>query len=306
MGARIVSLFLLAGLAMAPTRISSEDMPAQGTPTKLLEAWLRFHEGDWCQGVDAVFVFSKSGMEAWCLIEDERSYQKLQELLAPLRNSYRIDLYATRPRAEKKSDSQTDPPPSLWENFELRSYLGDPFARAQERYNSDPLSEILDIPVPDPSLKQRLIIYAAQTLEWSRRMERYARDLPVLARMALDPSAVSELRPLAAAACMEHAQGLGKYLGRVEANLVSAFPKSKRELSGPEKPGTVWGTPVDGALQIAAAAQNVAQRVYRFIHPEQYTVGLDELRQPSLLQALRALEGMDSDFQKALTKAALK
>jgi hypothetical protein len=37
--------------------------------------------------------------------------------------------------------------------------------------------------------------------------------------------------------------------------------------------------------------------VYQFIYPEEYTVALADLREPSLLGALRDLEKMASEFQ---------
>jgi hypothetical protein len=245
-------------------------------------------------------------MEIWCQVEDERSYQKLQELLEPLRSSYRIEVYATRPPAEKRSDGDTAPPPSLWENYELRSYLGDPFARAKERRNFDTHSE-LEIPPLDEMLKQRLLVYAQQTLEWNRKMKRYAMDLPSLAAVAFDHEVSPDLRSQAKAACMTHAQNLSKYIGKLAANLKEALPKSaKRDTSRSEKSGN-WGKDSgDSPEQISAAAQNVAGRVYHFIHPEDYTVNLEELRQPGLLQALAGLEKMNQDFQKALAKPVRK
>jgi len=78
---------------------------ASEVPLQLREGWLRFHEAELCQGVDAVFVFHKKGMEVWCRVEDEKNYHKFTEMLEPLRASYQIDLYATRPTPEEKSIS---------------------------------------------------------------------------------------------------------------------------------------------------------------------------------------------------------
>ena len=104
--------------------VSSNSVPNHHTPRELAEAWLHFHEADLCQGVDAVFVFEKDGMEVRSLIEDEKSYEKFQELFAPLRSSYKIEVQVTRPPERKKSDDEREPPPSLWENDELRSFYG--------------------------------------------------------------------------------------------------------------------------------------------------------------------------------------
>jgi len=46
---------------------------ASEVPLQLREGWLRFHEAELCQGVDAVFVFHKKGMEVWCRVEDEKN-----------------------------------------------------------------------------------------------------------------------------------------------------------------------------------------------------------------------------------------
>ncbi len=309
-----ISLLLLSAISLALTAawfsngaISWAPPPPRDTPQRLVEAWLRFHENDLCQGVDTVFIFDKTGMEAWCEIEDERSYQKLQELLEPLRSSYRIELYATRTPAEKKSTMDTAPPPSLWENYELRSYLGDPFARAKERRgNLDSIPE-MEIPPPDEMLKRRLLVYTEQTIEWNRKMKRYAMDLPALAAVASDPAIPPELSSQANAVCVMHAQNLSRYIGKLAANLKEALPKSaKKDSPALDKSGNAGKVSGDSAGQICVAAQTVAGRVYHFIHPENYTVDLDELRQPGLLQALAGLDKMNPDFQKALAEPVRK
>ncbi len=311
-------LIPVIGLAIMPAWIPestalSEDVPVQNTPQKLIEAWVSFHAMDLCQGVDTVFVFNKNGMEVWCLVGDGRSYQKFQELVEPLRSSFSIELYATHPTAQKKSGEDKDPPASLWENYELRNYLRDPLAHAKERLGIDmpTIEEEVDsqgFPGVDV-LKQRLIAYAEQTLEWNQRMGQYAKDLPELARLALNPAAAPRLRLQANAACLEHSQNLGKYLSRLKANLIQALPKPNKKGSLPsrsEKPVNAGKTPLDNSVQISYSGQNLARRIYHFIHPEHHTVALDELRQPSLLQALETLERMNLDFQKALAKSVGK
>ena len=95
------------------------------TPRKLQEAWLRFHEIGLCQEVDADFVFDDGGMKVWSRIGSDKIYLKFQELFAPLRNLYHVELYINRPRGEKESENGDNPPPSLWQNYELRSNLGE-------------------------------------------------------------------------------------------------------------------------------------------------------------------------------------
>jgi hypothetical protein len=290
-------------------RASSEGNSFRDTPPKLLEAWLRFHETDLCQGVNAVFEFRNSGMKIWCLIEDQKSYQKLLQLLEPLADHYQIELCATGRPAGKQPDDDHDPPASLWENEELRSYLGDLYAPIKPRSAIDHDSpDILKHPMSFSDvdiLKHFLLIFEEQILEYNGKMERYAADLPALARVAADHDVAAALRQKANAACWTHSQGLIKYVDKLNANLTPAIPKSKKRKH--VSPLSEYGnetvkTMVDKAEQISATAQIVARRVHHFIHPENFTVDLDELRQPSLLESLKELRGMLAGFQKGLGK----
>lgn len=308
-------LFFFCFLAPAINRsagsrsvVPSDHVPNGGTPKELTEAWLHFHEADLCQGVEAVFIFTKHGMEVRSLIEDEKSYGKLQELLAPLRGSYNIEVQETRPPEQKKSDEERAPPPSLWQNYVLRSFLGDPVARAKERPSFDGDSIRVVGPFPDSGdmLKQRLLVYADETLAWNRKMERYARDLPSLTRVAFDPSVAPDLRAHAIAVCLMHDQNLERYLAKLNSNLVVAFPpssgKDKARPTQPDKPSASLKTPVDRADYLSDSAQAVAQSINQFIHPEHYSVGLEELRRPGLLESLKILRTVDLDYRKSLTE----
>jgi hypothetical protein len=64
-------------------------------------------------------------------------------------------------------------------------------------------------------------------------------------------------------------------------------------------------TPLDCADYISDLAQDAARRVYQFIHPdpEHYTVDLDELRRPSLLDSFKTLQKADQEYQTAMAKA---
>jgi hypothetical protein len=61
-----VFVFLLGAIGVAmPAWVSngtvlSATPPPHDTAQRLVEAWLRFHGTDLCQGVDAVFVFNKT------------------------------------------------------------------------------------------------------------------------------------------------------------------------------------------------------------------------------------------------------
>ena len=301
----ILSSICIAGVAEEISAAdSSGNAPGVSTPQKLQEAWLRFHETDLCQEVDAVFVFHKSGMEAWSRIESDKIQMKFLELFDPLRNLFRIELYTTRPLSKKKSGNEDDPPPSLWQNLELRANMGDPVAQFKGRLDPEERIQI-DLNLPDGLIKQRLLVYAERTLDWNRKMESYATDLPALVRLALNPAADPGIALKSAKICTAHAQNLEKQIGKLISTLALAFPKSSRRTqpSAPEASIKIQGkTPVDSAEQISAGARLVAQRVHRFVHPEAYIVGLDELRNPSLLESLRELKAMVSDLQKSISK----
>jgi len=282
----------------------SEPMGILDAPLPLSRVWLRFHETNLCQGMDTVFVFSRNGMEAWCRIEDNKSYEKLQRILEPLHDIHQIVLYATHPTKDEESGDDWDPPSSLWENYELRSSLGDPFARAKERLSFDEQRDRILFPA-DEILRQRLLVYAEQVLERNRKVERYAADLPSLAHVAVDPGITSEVRQKAAKISKEHARNLKKELNKLSNNLKYALPRSRDEedSSSERKQSENTGKAfADMAEQIAVDTQNITFRVESFIHPKQYTVDLDELRRPSLLDAIERLEEKISDFQKAPAK----
>lgn len=291
-------LVLILTIIIMPPAALSRSVPGPDTPDPLKNAWLQFHGSNLCQGVDAVFSFNDRGVEIWSLVEDEKSYRKFIQLLEPLKPAYRIEVYATYPQKEEKPDNRREPPPSLWQNYELRSYLGDPFARGMERADFEQRTQLYLSP-PDEIIRQQLVLFAEQTLDWNRKMERYARDLPSLIRTAADPQLSSPLKSSAKEICLEHVRGIERYIGRLNSNLSRALPRSDANESGEEaKP--VDGTLIERATRISEAVGKVSQRVHRFIHPENFTVSLDELREPSLLQSLKMLQKMDSELRKAL------
>lgn len=301
-------IYLCLALVAPPAAIygeslSPESVPDRNTPKELAEAWLRFHELELCQGMDAVFVFSRDGMKIRALVEDEKSYQKLEELVAPLRSSFNIELEPKRPQQEAESDDRREPPASLWENYELRSYMGDRIARIRERPGFD---EDEDQPrFADPVLKQRLLLYADEILSWNRKVERYSEEIPSLTREALDPALVPEFRARANSICMAHAQNLGKYTEKLQKNLEPAFPHSRGKNRPPpsEKNTSIPKTSEERADQLSDSAAAVTRSVYRFIHPEHYSVGVDELRRPGLIDSLSALQKENSEFRKFFAKA---
>jgi hypothetical protein len=278
---------------------TTSDQAKESSP--LREAWLRFHEAQLCQGVDAVFQFHQKGMEVWCRVEDDKTYQKFLELVEPLRASYEIDLYTTRPLAEKKTNEDNDPPPSIWNNAEIRGYLQDPFGK-------NPTGGGISIrPASggerdaDYFLKQRMLMFAHQTLEWNEKMKRYALDLPDLVHAAFGAGAVPGLRARAIAASRAHAEGVDRYAERLTENLSHALPKATRRFRPAEKEKLPAATasPDTSAEQVSNAGQSIARRIHRFIHPQHHTVGLVDLREPSLLESLKTLRNMVDGFQRS-------
>lgn len=273
------------------------------TPEALSRVWLRYHETDLCLGMDVVFIFYKNGMDAWIRVEDKKSYEKLQRILEPLRGIFQIVLYATHPEEDEDSDSYWDPPSSLWENYELRSSLGDPFARARERMDLGSQRDIILFPA-DEILRQRLLVYADEILERNHKIKRYASDLPSLASLSTNPAFASELRLKAAQVCKAHAKNLEKELDKLGKSLKYAFPRSREDdkSSAREQSSNAEKSFVEMAKQIALEAQDVSYRVDGFIHPKKHTVDLSELRRPSLLESIERLKEMVADFQNEPAK----
>jgi hypothetical protein len=285
---------------------SSENVPDNSTPQSLQEAWLRFHESDLCQEVDVVFMFDDRGMEAWSRIENEKTGQKYQELFGSLGDAVPVELYMTRPAAKKKSSDSDDPPPSLSQNMELRANLNDPIARLRTRVDESMAAALEPgLGTPDILLSQRLLVFAERTLDWNKKMEKYATELSSLARFALDPKVAPTLRSRSMRLCAEHTRNLEKQIGKLSANLVLAFPKpSKNDRADhpPKAPEIASLNLIDGAEKISAETREVARRVNNFIHPQGFSIELDELRHPSLLDSLKTLRTMVLDFQKVIAK----
>jgi hypothetical protein len=148
-----------------------------------------------------------------------------------------------------------------------------------------------------------MMLFAEQTLDWDRRMKRYSADLPALADAAFNPALPGEIRKRAAAVCLAHAHAVDRYLEKLGGNLTQALPKgTQKSPSAPEKekPEPEASTPRDAAVKVDASAQSLARRIYHFIHPTHYTVGLMDLREPSLLGSLRSLRRAVSVFQRTL------
>ncbi len=282
---------------------SVESAPTAETPLELANAWLRFHETELCQSMDAEFRFSGARLEIWCRAEDGRSLEKAKEKLDTFFASDKIEIHAQPLPPEKKRHDDRNPPPSLWNNSELRSYLEDPEARDRVHFR---VPERIAPPRDDDAetaLKQRIAMFADQTLEWDKKLKRYAEDLPALMREATNVSASADLKARAAAVCLTHAQNLERLADKLEENLGHAFPRiPKHSDLGTEGDPDLGDSSIEAALQISDTGQSVARRIYLFIHPQQYTVGLMDLKEPPLLESLSRLRAMTRRFQSRLGK----
>jgi len=285
-------------------RPESEKSPGSDPeiPRPLIDVWLRFHERELCQDLDSVFVFHQKGMEIWCLVEDERSYQRFSEMLEPLRSAFEIDVYVTRPSQEKKSKDADEPPPSLWNNEALQAYLSDTSRNLPEPGQQQNPPFLVS---RRSALKQRLMLWAQQILSWNKKARRYAADLPELGRAGFGAGVEKEFRSRAHAVCLAHAQGLDKNLARLSENIADALPrpeKGSRSAAKADKPG-LPSSPAELVALASSHTREIAERIYRFIYPQDYTVGLDDLKQSSLVASLRELRRILSELQKAAGSA---
>jgi hypothetical protein len=277
-----------------------DHAPSQGTPADVIHAWLQFHERELCQSLETAFKFSRMEAEVSCRIDDERSYERMKERFEHLRPAYPVKIYPTRPVKEKKStEERREPPPSLWNNNELRIYLEDRSSvgvTSHEEASHGSARQEGEI-----SLKQRMILFADQALEWDKRIRRYAEDLPPLMCVALNPSISEGLRRNAAAICAAHLLGIEKYAEKLEQNLSRALPKASKKSAPPvpEPPGAGASLSTE-TMRLAGAAEEMARRIDDFIYPKQYTVALTDLREPDLLDSLERLRRMIHALQDGL------
>jgi hypothetical protein len=242
-------------------------------------------------------------MEVWCRIDDEKSYERLSDLIKPLRSEYQVAVYPTKPVQEKKSLDEMGPPPSLWNNSELRSYLQDPFGRSNTSEAEVPRPPSFRGSDADYMLKQRLMMFADQTLNWERRMYRCAADLPALAEAAFGAGMPRRIRPRAAAACLAHLQEIDRYAERLLENMAQALPKAgKKSPDAAQKamPEPLPASPQDASVLVNRSAGNIARRIERFMYPTDYTVELTDLREPNLLDELKRLRNLVAAFQRIL------
>jgi hypothetical protein len=271
-------------------------------PPRIVNAWLLFHETGLCQELDARFVFHPKGLEVWCVVQDEKAFEKFMAILEPLHPDFDVEVYPTRPPQPKKQADAREPLPSLWNNSELRDYLRtspDIFGRAEMRQNAER--------DPDYFMKQRMILFADQTIDYQQKMARFGSDLPSLVYAGLAAGMTSDLRARSAAVALQHALELHKYASRLGENLQQALPKpsgKNRARPDPEKPQGLRLSPIESALQLARLAQNTGRRIYRFLNPQRHTVDLTDLKEPGLLESIRRVRDLSSELRESVKQSA--
>jgi hypothetical protein len=293
-------LILFWLLPMVPPAAVPANAPLE-TPPEIVDAWLRFHETELCQSLDARFVFHPDGLEVWCVVEDEKAFEKFQALLEPLRPAFHIEVYPTRPPPARKSGEPREPLPSLWNNEELRNYLrtapGLNLGTGDMQPNGDR--------DPDFFTKQRMIMFAEQTLDYERRMTRYGTDLPSLVYTGQAPGTTPQQKIRSTTIAAQHAAALDKYAARLIDNLQQALPKPPRKNQlrtepAARQPGMNL---TDSASQLARLAQAAGRRIYHFLNPQRHTVEVSDLKEPSLLESMHRVRSLTSEFRDSVKES---
>ncbi len=301
-----VILFFLYGSAVQADEIADKNessiapFPLDAS-RELLEVWLRFHEEGLCLEIDPVFVSDETSVQVWSLVEDEKSYKKFLRILRPLSQSGRLEVFAAEAVSPEDSD-ENGAPASLWENDELRKFYSVPRRRSDPELSYDwPLGVVTQ----EDIFMQRMIIFSRQTIERGENLERLAKDLPVLTRIARDPAFDADLRLLAYEVCLEHTRSLEKQTDKLHKNLKLAIPKGKERQEVPLqdiRSSNEDASPLELAVRISEKAQNISRQVYSFIYPDSHTVGLDELRNPGLLNSLLILQELSEIYMRKMSQ----
>ena len=280
---------------------AGSSFPNGEVPYTLRDFWLCFHELELCLEMNVTFAFYGDRMEVWCQPDGEKAFQRFTAMLEPLRFSNSIELHvAEGPRSRGPLDDD-DPPPSLWNNAELRQYYQGGPTLASVAAGVERAGEV----EPGIVLKQRLIMFAEETFNGIRKMRHYGEDLPALAAAAFDPSAATDTKSRAAAICLLHAEALDKLAERMNRNMTIALPRtSKNSRSSPDsETAKKEKLPLkDRAVAISSASKKIARRIYLFIEPQDFGVHLSDLKDPDLLESLKNLRAILAAFRQELQR----
>ena len=273
------------------------NKPDRETPAILRDVWLRYHEDDLCEKVDAAFLFHKGEMGVVINAENGEANKELLKLLEPLSDSYQIRLYTVHMPTQQSLADIRSAPPSFMANTLLTKDFGDSEVFDMEGRSLQPS------PSPSFSFSQRMLIFARNTLEYNWKVERYAAHLPYLIQAALDPAATPEQRKQDLAICREHVKKLDKYAKKLKSNLARALPEvSIKPQKNRQRADSIpaIASAVDIATRISADAQDLYLDVYRFLYPPSHTVELSDLRNPEILKSVSALQKMTKELRTNL------
>lgn len=280
---------------------SIANAPNPETPANLSDIWLRFHEEHICQDAEAVFVFRGNRMDLYLDRHNSRELKKLRKLLESLEGKDLVTLYLVHSPSETAEYSEILPPTSFWMNSTLRSQFSDPGTMDFFRFGT--FHSATDIP-PSVLFRKRMVLFAHDTLDYTRKMKSYAEHLPLLARAASDPDATPEIKRRIQEVYRDHARELEKYIGKLYGNIEKATPKpfEKPRITPDAGHIILKGlSSVDGADWIAAEARNQYFNVQEFIYPQNHTVDVAELRNPSLLRSLKTLQAVMEEYRKSIS-----
>jgi hypothetical protein len=141
------------------------------------------------------------------------------------------------------------------------------------------------------------MMFAGQTLDWNRKLRRYAEDISDLAAAGFGQNAPTDLKPRAAEVCRAHAEALDRTADRILTNMSAAIPKPAKRgkpetASRPRAPSE----PVAVAGQLASAGQALSGRIQQFIFPRRHTVDLGDLKEPGMLESIRTIRVLAASF----------
>ena len=294
--------------------------PNPQTPDIVKEAWLRCNEDKKCQDVDAEFAFPNEKMIVWVNVEKGQNYKKLSELLKPLMDSGHVELRPVHHEIQKGVSAIKTPPPSFWTNSELIGHFQDstPWDMGASNPGRPYVTTMLAPPAmyetPVPMLTwgprtetatssvvfgPQLLLFARDTLKYDTRMSRYASNLPALVRVAFNSEETPALSLRALTVCRDYAQRLQKYEKKLKNNLSMALPvasRTGRKTTPVEQTTITKATAFDFAVALFREIQDLSSKVYKFMYPDNQTVTLADLHDPSLIQSLEKIQGDTVEF----------
>ena len=132
-------------------------------------------------------------------------------------------------------------------------------------------------------------------------MDRLAKDLPSLAGAGYGEDPVPEIQARARTVSRDHVREIARYAGRLFESLRHAFPRGSGNgllPQGPKPIPDISDSPYDSALRVSAQAQDLNQKILRFLYPQNYTVTLTDLRDPGLLDLVKVVQQSAAEFER--------